>query len=97
MLITTWNCILHEVGCKLGSRHPTSRISLSKNYRDAGGPGDEEHLAVASILAHASRLGNVPALIINSKGKVLVDSSEKPIEIDKDVYLTVENTHKGGR
>ena len=86
---------LRQAGCLLDQRHPVSAISLSREYgrQDADNNSID---AVDSILAHACRLCNVPALVINSKGKVLVDSCDTPIEIDKDVYLTTKNTLGGG-
>jgi SpoVK/Ycf46/Vps4 family AAA+-type ATPase len=91
--------LLHDLSVPLNTRHFQTVFAMSRNYESQGQSSnnasacEEANSRVDAVLAHVSRLANVPSFQLTSRGKVIVSYKDKPIQMTKDIYFKVEQVN----
>jgi hypothetical protein len=97
---------LKDASILLSTRHPTNSLVMARTFvnpADGGGGGlgsgssgaaraslEESDGMVDALLAHISKLDNVPLLKLIDRGQIMVAYKDKPIQIAKDVFVKID-------
>lgn len=89
---------LADTSISLSTRHEHNVFVMHRIYRvdteKSNGAHDESmeesNGMVDAIIAHASKLDNIPSLNLIDKGMSMMTYDEKPIQITQDIYLKID-------
>lgn len=98
--------LIADTAVPLSIRHSMNRLVMLRVFQAAdggstgggGGSGggdsadnEETNGMVDAVLAHISKLDNVPSLSLIDKGRIIVAYKDKPIQIAQDIYCKMDN------
>jgi SpoVK/Ycf46/Vps4 family AAA+-type ATPase len=90
---------LNDTSLSLSTRHSKNSLRMSRIYKDESGSNtnksnlEESNNMVDAILAHVSKLDNIPSFNLIEKGNIMITYKEKPIQISKDIFLKIDEVN----
>ena len=93
---------LKDTSILLSKRHNTSSLVMTRTFvntsesaSSSSGTADRSHEEsdgmVDSILAHISKLDNVPVLKLIDRGQIMISYKDKPVQVAKDVFVKIDS------
>lgn len=91
--------MLSDTSVALNTRHDLSYFVMTRVYLNNEGntnavistEQEETNNIVDAVLAHISKLNNVPIFTLIGNGQVMVTFKEKPIQISREIYCKIDN------
>jgi AAA+ superfamily predicted ATPase len=92
---------LKDTSILLSTRHTTNSLVMTRTFNvstDSSSSSSASRAAseesdglVDSILAHISKLDNVPMLKLIDHGHIMISYKDKPIQITKDIFVKIDS------
>ena len=90
------NLLLIENSIKLNIKHKINSLVLMRVYNDDNNANkksdanfDETNQIIDAVLAKISKLNNVPCFRLIEKGQFMATYTDKPIQINKDIFFKI--------
>jgi SpoVK/Ycf46/Vps4 family AAA+-type ATPase len=98
IVIKTTPKMLADTSITLSTRHDISIITMtrifktdSSNSTSSANLNDESNGIVDALIAHISKLENIPNLSLINNGQLMMTYKDKPIQINTHIYLKIDS------
>jgi SpoVK/Ycf46/Vps4 family AAA+-type ATPase len=98
IVIKTTPKLLADTSITLNTRHEVSIITMnrifksdSQNNTNSTNLSDESNGIVDALIAHISKLENIPNLSLINNGQLMMTYKDKPIQITTHIYLKIDS------
>lgn len=92
---------LLDTSITLATRHDTSVFRMTRIYKKVGNSGsgnvssdedasEETNGIVDAVIAHVSKLNNIPILKLINNGQLMMIYKEKPIQVTPEIFLKID-------
>jgi AAA+ superfamily predicted ATPase len=99
--IKTTPKLLADTSITLSTRHEISIITMTRVFKsqtesnNSTSVNDESNWIVDALIAHVSKLENIPNLSLITNGQLMMTYKDKPIQISAHIYLKIDSINIG--
>lgn len=88
--------MLADTSITLSTRHDISIITMTRIFKtdssnSTSSTSDESNGIVDALIAHISKLENIPNLSLINNGQLMMTYKDKPIQINTHIYLKIDS------
>ena len=101
IVIKTTPKLLADTSITLSTRHEISIITMTRVFKsqtesnNSTSVNDESNWIVDALIAHVSKLENIPNLSLITNGQLMMTYKDKPIQIAAHIYLKIDSINIG--
>ena len=101
IVIKTTPKLLADTSITLSTRHEISMITMTRIFKsqtesnNSTTVNDESNWIVDALIAHVSKLENIPNLSLITNGQLMMTYKDKPIQISSHIYLKIDSINIG--
>ena len=101
IVIKTTPKLLADTSITLSTRHEISIITMTRIFKsqtesnNSTTVNDESNWIVDALIAHVSKLENIPNLSLITNGQLMMTYKDKPIQISTHIYLKIDSINIG--